>query len=117
MAEALDAALRWKGIHCHRVGGGIRQWQDAAMFPRAVWLLFIGTLINRFGGFVLVFLILYLTRSGFSAAQAGLAVGAYGVGGIAAALIGGFLADRIGRRGSIALSMVSAAIAIVALER
>jgi len=87
------------------------------MFPRAVWLLFIGTLINRFGGFVLVFLILYLTRSGFSAAQAGLAVGAYGVGGIAAALIGGFLADRIGRRGSIALSMVSAAIAIVALER
>ncbi|HET9325220.1 MAG TPA: MFS transporter [Candidatus Eisenbacteria bacterium] len=87
------------------------------MFPRAVWLLFIGTLINRFGGFVLVFLILYLTRGGYSAAQAGLAVGAYGVGAIAASLIGGFLADRIGRRGTIALSMLSAAVAILALER
>lgn len=87
------------------------------MFPRPVWLLFVGTLINRFGGFVLIFLILYLTRSGYSAAQAGLAVGAYGVGGIGASLIGGFLADRIGRRGTIALSMLTAAAAIVALER
>ena len=87
------------------------------MFPRAVWLLYTGTLINRFGGFVLVFLILYLTRSGYSAAQAGVAVGAYGIGAILASLIGGFLADRIGRRGTIALSMLTAAVAILALER
>jgi MFS family permease len=87
------------------------------MFPRAVWLLFAGTLINRFGGFVLVFLILYLTRAGYSPAQAGLAVGAYGVGAIAAALIGGQLADRIGRRNTIALSMFTAGAAILGLQR
>ncbi len=87
------------------------------MFPRPVWLLFVGTLINRFGGFVLVFLILYLTRSGFSPARAGLAVGAYGVGAIVAALVGGHLADRIGRRNTIALSMFTAAVAILALSR
>src|SRR5438552_7277739 len=87
------------------------------MFPRPVWLLFIGTLINRFGGFVLVFLILYLTRSGFSPAQAGLAVGSYGLGAILASVIGGHLADRIGRRRTIALSMFTAAAAILALGR
>ena len=87
------------------------------MFPRPVWLLFVGTLINRFGGFVLVFLMLYLVRSGFTPAQAGLAVGAYGIGAIAASLLGGHLADRIGRRNTIALSMFTAGAAILALER
>ena len=87
------------------------------MFPRPVWILFVGTLINRFGGFVLVFLILYLTRNGFSPAQAGLAVAAYGIGAMAASVIGGHLADRIGRRNTIALSMFAAAVTIVGLER
>jgi len=73
------------------------------------------TLKDVFG--ISVFLILYLTRSGYSAAQAGVAVGAYGIGAILASLIGGFLADRIGRRGTIALSMLTAAVAILALER
>ena len=87
------------------------------MFPRPVWILFAGTFINRFGGFVLVFLILYLTRRGFSPAQAGLVVGAYGIGAMVASMIGGDLADRIGRRNTIALSMFAAAAALVGLER
>jgi MFS family permease len=86
-----------------------------AMFPREVWILFVGTAVNRFGNFVLVFLILYLTRSGYSPGQAGLAVAAYGVGGIGASLIGGQLADRFGRRNTIALSMFSGAGAILML--
>jgi MFS family permease len=84
-------------------------------FSREVWILFAGTMINRFGSFVLVFLILYLTRQGFSPAQAGVAVAAYGVGGIGASLAGGHLADRLGRRRTIALSMFSAAVVILAL--
>ena len=87
------------------------------MFPRPVWVLFIGTLINRFGGFVLVFLILYLTRNGYSPAQAGLAVSAYGIGAVAASMVGGQLADRIGRRNTIALSMFAGAAAILALQQ
>lgn len=87
------------------------------MFPRPIWILFAGTFVNRFGSFVIVFLMLYLTKNGYSPAQAGVAAGAYGVGAIAASFFGGQLADRIGRRNAMAVSMFSAAIAIVMLER
>jgi MFS family permease len=86
-------------------------------FPREIWILFAGTMINRFGSFVLVFLILYLTKQGFTPAQAGFAVAAYGIGGMGASLIGGQLADRLGRRRTIALSMFSAAASILMLGR
>jgi MFS family permease len=87
------------------------------MFPRAVWILFAGTLVNRFGNFVLVFLILYLTRQGYSAGQAGVAVATYGVGGIVASIVGGHLADLMGRRKAIAVSMFSAAVVVLVLGR
>ncbi len=75
--------------------------------PAAVWILFAGTFVNRLGTFVLPFFTLYLTSHGFSAAQAGVAIGAYGLGGLVAQAAGGLLADRIGRRNTIALSMFS----------
>ena len=85
--------------------------------PRAVWILLIGTFINRFGSFVMPFLALYLTRRGFSAAQAGVAVAAYGGGHFMASMIGGHLADRIGRRNTIVVSMFSSAAAMMALSQ
>ena len=85
--------------------------------PRPVWVLFAGTLINRFGTFVLVFLALYLTRKGFTAPQAGLAMGAYGCGAIGASIVGGWLADHIGRRNSIVLSMVTSAVVMLLFPR
>lgn len=80
---------------------------DISAMPRPVWVLFAGTLVNRFGTFVLVFLALYLTRKGFTAPQAGIALGAYGGGAIGASIVGGWLADHLGRRNTIVLSMVS----------
>jgi MFS family permease len=88
-----------------------------ATFPREVWILFAGSMINRFGSFVLVFLILYLSKQGFSPAQAGFAVASYGIGSMGASFVGGHLADRIGRRRTIALSMFSAAVSILMLGR
>jgi MFS family permease len=85
--------------------------------PRAAWVLFGGTFINRFGTFVLPFLALYLTRRGFSIARAGLAVGAYGAGLFCASLLGGHLADRMGRRNTIALSMFASAAAMLSLSQ
>jgi len=61
--------------------------------------------VNWFGRFVVFFLTLYMTRRGFSPAQAGSAVAAYGVGNIGAAGLGGYLADRAGRRRTIVYSM------------
>jgi MFS family permease len=83
--------------------------------PRAAWVLFAGTFINRFGGFVIPFLTLYLTSQGYSVTAVGLAVSAYGVGNLFASLIGGHLADRLGRRETIVLSMFGAAAAMLLL--
>jgi MFS family permease len=77
--------------------------------PRTAWILFAGTFVNRFGTFVLPFLTLYLTKRGYSAPQAGIAVGAYGLGGIGAVTLGGLAADRLGRRNTIATSMFGGA--------
>ena len=89
--------------------------QDIRSLPRPVWVLFGGTFINRFGGFVAVFLVLYLTRQGLSPAEAGLAVAAYGFGSLGGSAVGGYLADRIGRRETIAISMFTSAVTTMAL--
>lgn len=85
--------------------------------PRSAWVLFAGTFVNRLGTFVLPFITLYLTRNGFSAPQAGLAIAAYGLGGLLSQIVGGLLADRIGRRNAIALSMLSTGALTLALWR
>jgi MFS family permease len=85
--------------------------------PRPAWILFIGTFVNRFGTFVMPMLAIYLTREGYSVARAGLAIGAYGAGLFCASLLGGHLADRIGRRNTIATSMFGSACAMLALSQ
>jgi len=85
--------------------------------PRAAWILFAGTFLNKFGGFVVPFLTLYLTGRGYSIGQAGLAVSAYGMGNLGASLLGGHLADKIGRRKTILLSMFSGAAAMMLLSQ
>src|SRR5437762_11922043 len=84
-------------------------WEDLRALPRPAWVLFGGTFINRFGSFVLAFLVFYLTSRGYSAASAGLALSAYGVVSMAAALAGGQLAHTLGRRNPLALSMFPSA--------
>src|SRR5690349_5804760 len=86
-------------------------------FPRPVWILFAGVFLNKFGTFVVPFLMLYLTRRGFQASDAGLAMSAYGLGRLGAALIGGHLADTLGRRKTIVLSMAGAAMSMFLLSR
>jgi len=65
--------------------------------PGRAWLLFAVNLINASGGMVLFFLSLYLTRElGLTTARAGQALSLYGVGSLAGAVAGGWLADRMG---------------------
>ncbi len=85
--------------------------------PRPVWILFAGTFLNKFGAFVVPFLALYMTGRGFSATQAGAAMGAYGAGHFLACVVGGHLADSLGRRATLALSMFSTAVAMLALSQ
>ncbi len=85
--------------------------------PRAAWILFGGTFINRFGTFVMPFLAIYMARNGFTPAQAGMAVSSYGAGHIFAAMLGGHMADRIGRRYTIAASMLLSSASMLALSQ
>ena len=85
--------------------------------PRTAWILFFGTFLNKFGTFVIPFLTLYLTRQSYSPVQAGIAVGAYGLGHLMASILGGFLADAIGRRKTIVLSMFSTAFSMMLLSQ
>src|SRR3990172_7371377 len=70
------------------------------------WFLWLGTLINRFGSFVIPFLSLYLTsQRQISVSLAGLIVSLFGVGAFAAQLVDGELADRLGRRPVMLMSL------------
>lgn len=89
--------------------------EEMRSLPGSVWLLAVGSFINRFGSFVAVFLILYLRDKGYSIAEAGFVVSLYGAGNVAAAAVGGLIADRLGRRNAIALSMFSSAATLLAL--
>lgn len=85
--------------------------------PRPVWILFLGTFLNKFGTFVIPFLTLYMTGRGFTLKEAGATVGAYGAGHFFASLIGGQMADRFGRRPIIMLSMFSTAAIMLLMPR
>jgi MFS family permease len=82
---------------------------DLRALPRPFWVLFAGTFINRFGTFVWPFLTIYLTRSGYSLTAAATAVSAFGCGALIGSTLGGWLADRIGRRNTIVLGTFAAA--------
>lgn len=86
-------------------------------FPPAVWFLFLGSFLNKFGTFVVPFLTLYMLGEGYSKGEIGFVIGAYGVGNLISAAAGGQMADTIGRRKTIILSMVLAAIGILALSQ
>src|SRR5215467_10638363 len=88
-----------------------------APMPRVIWLLLLGVFVNRFGSFVTVFLVLYMTHIGYTPVQAGIAVSAYGIGSLGAAAFGGILADRVGRKYTIVFSMSSSAATMLALSQ
>ncbi len=74
--------------------------------PRTFWFLWLGTLINRVGIFVLPFLTVYLTaQRGLSVEQATGAVSVYGIGSFTSQVVGGWLSDRWGRRPTMLLSL------------
>lgn len=83
--------------------------------PRPVWVLAVGVFINRFGTFVIPFLTLYMTRAGYSPTDIWKTFAALAAGGMTSAILGGWLADRIGRKNTMSLALTSAAVSILAL--
>lgn len=87
-----------------------------ASLPDIYWMVWLGTLVNRSGGFVGPLLTFYLTgERHLSLGTAGLVVALFGGGGALAALVGGVLADRVGRRATMLMSMVGGAVLMASL--
>ena len=92
-------------------------WATLREFPRPVWFLFLGTFINRFGTFVIPFLTLHLMRLGFPAGSSAWGLSAYGAGHLIASAVGGHLADTVGRRRTIVISMIANASGMLLLSQ
>jgi MFS family permease len=91
-----------------RTLGSGRAVVDAYLrLPRHVYVLCLGTFVNRAGTFVMPFLALYLSNAlGFEPSFATLTIGVFGGASVLAAVIGGALADRIGRRAVMIAALV-----------
>ena len=92
-------------------------WQDLRALPGEYWILFSGTLVNRFGHFVIPFLAIYLRQQGHDVRTTGLTLGAYGAGALVSGVIGGYLADRIGRKATMLVSCGGAAVFMMMLSQ
>jgi MFS family permease len=89
---------------------------DFGGLPRVFWWVWVSTLVARTGAFVAPFLSYYLTRSlGHSAAFAGFVAALNAVGAAISAVVGGVLADRVGRRATLLGALVASAVTLVAL--
>lgn len=84
-------------------GGRALTWRH---LPAEVRILVLARAVNRLGAFTLPFLTVVLTVDlGASLATAGLVVALFGAATIPSRILGGLLADGIGRRGAIALGL------------
>ena len=83
-----------------------------ASHPRVVWVLVLARAVNRLGAFTLPFLGLLLTAEfGATVTQAGLVLTLFGLAAIVSRLVGGQLADRLGRRSTIVAGLIGCAVA------
>ena len=81
--------------------------------PRLFWIMFAGTFINRVGSFVVPLFAIYLTQQrGYSPTRAGVVCSLWGFGSLCSGFLGGYLADRIGRRKTLLLGFAWGATAM-----
>ncbi|MFT4780077.1 MAG: putative MFS family arabinose efflux permease [Flavobacteriales bacterium] len=84
---------------------------------KEVWWLALITLINRAGTMVIPFMSLYLTeKQGFSLADVGWLMSAFGAGSVLGALLGGKLTDAIGSYKVMVLSLLLSAFFFIFLQ-
>jgi len=84
--------------------------------PRLFWVLWAGILINRLGTLVEPFLGVYLVAvRGFSVAAAGAVLAVYALGSMTSQILGGWLADKLGRRAALSAGMLANGACLIAL--
>ncbi|GLW10231.1 MFS transporter [Microtetraspora sp. NBRC 13810] len=85
-------------------------------FPWQFWVLMAGTTISKTGNFVVPFLSYYLVHElRYSVAVAGVLTALFGGGWVVGQLVGGWSADRLGRRRTIIVSSIGTALVYIGL--
>ncbi|MFD4320487.1 MFS transporter [Streptomyces sp. NPDC058548] len=84
-------------------------------WPTTIWVLLLGSVLARAGGFAYPFLSYRVTDAGFTTAAAGQTLAAFGAGWLVGQPSAGWLADRVGRRRTLVGVMSTAAATMVAL--
>jgi predicted MFS family arabinose efflux permease len=92
----------------------LNPWSGLGDLPKAIWIHFAATLINRLGTMAIPFLVLYLTQErGFDAAHAGLMLGVYGGTSFVVSPVLGKLADRVGHVRLMKLSLLTSGVVLL----
>ncbi len=93
----------------------VSQWQQARQlfyeYPSQFWVLVFGTFIDHLGGALLFpFFSLYVTQKfGVGMVEVGVIFAIFSVTGLLSSMLGGALADRIGRKGILLFGLVMSA--------
>lgn len=96
----------------------LSSWRSrvTADLPRPFWYLVAGTFVNRIGFVVEPFLALYLSGPRkLTPATIGVVLACFGAGSFVSQIVGGYLADRVGRRATLVIGMVGTAATFVVL--
>lgn len=96
-------------------GSGSSPFSSFKNLPSVVWTLFGGTVINRLGYMVTPFLVFFLASRGVAGTETSYVLGALGAGNLLGPAVGGVLADRLGRRPTMLIGLLGAALAQGAL--
>ena len=80
-------------------------------YPRSIWSLTGGTFINSFGGSMVfpLFTLFFTQKFGIKVAEAGVLALLFTVGGLIGGPLGGWLADRLGRKSVMIFSLAAEA--------
>ncbi len=88
--------------------------QAIRKYPPILWTMSLALLINRMGTMVMPFMMIYLTKSlKVTASEASLVMGVYGVTTLVASPLSGIVADRIGYRRTMSLSLLLSALTLL----
>lgn len=91
--------------------------RDYLQLPLPVRILCFGSLINRAGSFVLIFLAIYASEQlGFGVPFATACIGILGLGSVLGSLLGGYLADKLGRRSVMLFALFGGAAVLLFLS-
>jgi MFS family permease len=89
------------------VSGPSRFAQLTEGIPRPFWALLMGTFVTKAGAFIMPLLFVYLTQvRKLDLPVAGAVTSLYGLGSLIGSLLGGVMADRLGRRFTMLSSLV-----------